>query len=45
MTEEQALDPLCHIEAPVLTMHVTPSSWFTRERIDTRMAAILTAGT
>jgi pimeloyl-ACP methyl ester carboxylesterase len=41
MTEEQALDLLRHIEAPVLTMHVTPESpWFTRERIDARMAAI-----
>jgi pimeloyl-ACP methyl ester carboxylesterase len=41
MTEEQALDLLHHIEAPVLTMHVTPESpWFTRERIAARQAAI-----
>jgi pimeloyl-ACP methyl ester carboxylesterase len=41
MTEEQALDLLRHIEAPVLTLHVTPDSpWFTRERIAARQAAI-----
>lgn len=41
MTEEQAVDLLRHIEAPVLTMHVTPeSAWFTRERIEARTAAI-----
>lgn len=41
MTEEQALDLLRHIDAPVLTMHVTPESpWFTRERIAARQAAL-----
>lgn len=41
MTEEQALDLLRRIEAPVLTLHVTPESpWFTRERIDARKAAL-----
>jgi pimeloyl-ACP methyl ester carboxylesterase len=41
MTEDQALDLLRHIEAPVLTLHVTPESpWFTRERIAARLAAI-----
>ena len=41
MTEEQALDLLRHIEAPVLTLHVTSESpWFTRERIEARKAAI-----
>ena len=41
MTEEQALDLLGHIEAPVLTMHATPESpWFTRERIEARLAAV-----
>ena len=41
MTEEQALDLLRHVEAPVLTLHVTPESpWFTRERIEARKAAL-----
>ena len=41
MTEEQALDLLRHVEAPVLTLHVTPETpWFTRERIEARMAAL-----
>jgi pimeloyl-ACP methyl ester carboxylesterase len=41
MTEEQALDLLRHVAAPVLTIHVTPESpWFTRERIDSRLAAV-----
>ena len=41
MTEEQALDLLQNVSAPVLTLTVTPESpWFTRERIDARLAAI-----
>ena len=41
MTEEQALDLLRHVSAPVLTIHVTPESpWFTRERIESRLAAL-----
>jgi pimeloyl-ACP methyl ester carboxylesterase len=41
MSEEQALDLLRHVEAPVLTLHVTPESpWFTRELIEARKAAI-----
>lgn len=44
MTEEQALDLLRHIEAPVLTLHATPESpWFTRARIDARQAAVARA--
>jgi pimeloyl-ACP methyl ester carboxylesterase len=41
MTEDQALDLLRCIAAPVLTIHVTPASpWFTRERIEARLAAL-----
>ncbi len=41
MTDKQALDLLRHIEAPALTMTVTPHSpWFTREKVEARKAAI-----
>ena len=41
MTEEQVVDLLRRVEAPVLTMQVTPvSEWFTPERIGARKAAL-----
>jgi pimeloyl-ACP methyl ester carboxylesterase len=41
MTEEQVLDLLRHIEAPVLTWHATPESpWFSPDKVRRRLAAI-----
>jgi pimeloyl-ACP methyl ester carboxylesterase len=41
MTEEQVVDLLRHVDAPVLTLQVTPvSEWITPERIGARKAAL-----
>jgi pimeloyl-ACP methyl ester carboxylesterase len=41
MTDEQAIDLLSHIEAPTLTLSVTPESpWFTPEIVQARKDAI-----
>lgn len=41
MTEEQVLDLLRHIEAPVLSWHAAPASpWFSADKVRRRQAAI-----